>query len=86
VVGHRLAAKQRLVAGDEPGIVDEDERRFAAHVDARVVVPPRLRRMDPVADEYDLAAAHGRLRLHAARADDHVVTVGERHATGTTME
>ncbi len=86
VVGHRLAAEQRFVAGDEPGIVDEDERRLAAHVEAGVVVPASLGRVDAVADEHDLAASHGRLWLHAARTDHHVVAVGQRHAAGAAIE
>ena len=56
VVGHRLAAEQRLVAGDEARVVDQDQRRLAVHVDAGVVVPAVFGRVDAVADEHDLAA------------------------------
>ena len=75
VVGHRLAAKQRLVSGNESRIVHQDQRGLAAHVDARIVVPPGFRRVDAVADEYHLAAGDRGPGLYAAGADDHVVAV-----------
>ncbi len=86
MVGHGLATEQRFVAGDESRVVDQDQRGLAAHVDAGVVVPVVLRRDDAIADEDDLAAGDRGLGLHAARADHHVVAVGERHAARAPAE
>ncbi len=43
VIGHGAAAEAAIVAGFEIGIVDQDHGDLAAHVDAFVIVPVRVR-------------------------------------------
>ena len=56
VIGHRPAVERALEARWlVVGIVDQDDRGLPAHVDAGIVVPAVLGRVDAVADEHQLA-------------------------------
>ena len=77
VPGHALAFEQRFVMRVEAGIVDQDHHGLALDVDPGVIVPVLFGRIDPVADEHQLAAVDLHLRLAAAGADHHVVAVLE---------
>src|SRR3546814_2159938 len=52
VIGHRAAVERAVAPGGFPvGIVDEDDDGLPRHVDAGIIVPAALGRVDAVADE-----------------------------------
>ena len=73
VVGHRPTTKQCRIPRGESGVVDEDYRGLAAHVDAGVIVPSVFGRRDSMSYEHHRARSHRFDRLHAFGPDDHVV-------------
>src|SRR3546814_20919776 len=69
VIGHALAFEQALVAGVEAGVVDQDDDGLALHVDAGIVVPVLLGRVDAVADAHQRTVLDLDLALAAARVE-----------------
>ena len=80
VEGHRLAVEGagQVLAGII-GVVDEDHRGLAAHVDALVIVPVALGRVHAVADEHQLAVGQCGSRILAIGHADPFVAELERH-------
>ena len=73
IIGHRPAVERafealRLVVG----IVDQDDHRLSLDVNAGIVVPAALGRVDAVADEDDVAVGKRDIRLHLIAVGDHV--------------
>ena len=79
VIGHGLAVEGPFQAfGAEIGIVDEDHGGLAGHVDAFVIVPATLGRVDAIAHEDQLAVFERGLRIFAIGHADPVTAVLER--------
>jgi hypothetical protein len=72
VIGHPLALEQGRILLVEAGVIDQHHHRLALDVDAGVVVPVLLGRIDAVSDEDKIAAIQPHLRPRRARAHDHV--------------
>ena len=78
IIGHRPAVERPLIALALPvGVVDQDDDRLPVHVDAGIIVPAHLRRVDPVADENEVAVVDCDMRLRAVGRADIVGAVGE---------
>ncbi len=78
IIGHRPAAEIAVERHGLPvGIVDQDDDRLPLHVEAGIVVPAALRRVDAVADEHDVAVLDLDLGHDLIGRDDHVGAIGE---------
>ena len=67
-------------------IPDQDDHRLPAQVDALVVVPAELRRLDAVAHEDELRGVHRHALARALRPGDVVVAPGEPSFLGPLPE
>jgi hypothetical protein len=87
VIGHRAPAERAFEPLRLPiGIVDQDDDRLPLDVDARIIVPAALGRVDAVADEHDIAVLDVDARRHAIGADHHLRPVGEAQRLGAAGE
>ena len=87
VIGHRAAVEEAADVRLLPvGIVDQDQHRLAAHVDAGIIVPALFGGGDAIADEDDRAVLHRDMRLDAVGTDHHLRPVGERDRRARASE
>ena len=78
VIGHGLAVERALKCfRAEIGVVDEDDRGLARHVEALVIVPALLGRIDAIADEDQFAILERGLHVLAIADPDPVAGVFE---------
>ena len=80
VIGHRATTEWPVQGHRAPvRIVDQNDHRLALHIDTGIIVPAAFRRVDAVADEYDVAVLDRNAGCDAIGRDDQILAIRSRH-------